>query len=155
MCVYMVCSVAAMDMQRETQRRLQEQEAWIRHQQLLVDAEQKQREAMAEEERKLATQRTRLAAMNRELRSKELQLLGAVKQKFLAEQQQQQEMNVVRLADDLRKKVCCSSCRINARYWRCCIAALTSSFGKVMCSVCRFMCRRRRGRWRRGLLLKM
>jgi hypothetical protein len=112
----MVCSVAAMDMQRETQRRLQEQEAWIRHQQLLVDAEQKQREAMAEEERKLATQRTRLAAMNRELRSKELQLLGAVKQKFLAEQQQQQEMNVVRLADDLRKKVCCSSCHINAHY---------------------------------------
>lgn len=124
----MVCSVAAMDMQRETQRRLQEQEAWIRHQQLLVDAEQKQREAMVEEERKLATQRTRLAAMNRELRSKELQLLGAVKQKFLVEQQQQQEMNVVRLADDLRKKVSCFSCRINAHYWRCCIAVLTSFF---------------------------
>lgn len=46
-----------------------------------------------------------LAAMNRELKMKELHLLDATRRKFMLYQQQQQEAQVARLDDELRRKV--------------------------------------------------
>ena len=47
----------------------------------------------------------RLAAMNRELKMKELQLLDATRRKFLNFTQQQKEAEIVRLDDEIRRKV--------------------------------------------------
>ena len=47
----------------------------------------------------------RLAAMNRELKLKDLQLMDATRRKFLEYQQQQKEMELARMDDEIRRKV--------------------------------------------------
>ena len=47
----------------------------------------------------------RLAALQRELKMKELQLMDATRQKFLTYQQQQKEAELTRLDDEIRRKV--------------------------------------------------
>ncbi len=48
-----------MELQKETERRQAEEEAWYRQQKLLLDAEDKRRNLIAQEEAKLVDQRTR------------------------------------------------------------------------------------------------
>ena len=50
---------ASLELQKETERRQAEEEAWYRQQKLLLDAENKRRKLIAEEETKLVHQRTR------------------------------------------------------------------------------------------------
>ena len=97
----------------------------------MQDAEQRRRKLIADEEQKLMSQRTRfalicliataalfisseavfamffcrLAAMNRELKLKDLQLMDATRRKFLEYQQQQKEMELARMDDEIRRKV--------------------------------------------------
>ncbi len=50
---------ASLELQKETERRQAEEEAWYRQQKLLLDAEDKRRNLIAQEEAKLVDQRTR------------------------------------------------------------------------------------------------
>jgi len=59
---------------------------------------------MAGEEQKLTDQRGRLAALQREVKMKELQLLDATRRKFLTYQQQQKESQLNRLDDEIKRK---------------------------------------------------
>uniref|UniRef100_A0A8D0GB26 TBC1 domain family member 31 n=1 Tax=Sphenodon punctatus TaxID=8508 RepID=A0A8D0GB26_SPHPU len=86
------------------QRRV-EDEAWYRKQELLREAEEQRRKILLEEEEKLADQRRRLAAVKRELKVKELQLLDAARKRFLKYQQDQRQMELNRLGDEISRKV--------------------------------------------------
>ncbi|KAJ7338104.1 hypothetical protein JRQ81_010679 [Phrynocephalus forsythii] len=82
-----------------------EDEAWYRKQELLREAEEERRKILLKEEEKLAEQRRRLAAVKRELKVKELQLLEAARRRFLKYQQDQQEVQLKRLDDEIARKV--------------------------------------------------
>ncbi|ETE64875.1 WD repeat-containing protein 67, partial [Ophiophagus hannah] len=69
-----------------------EDETWYRKQELLQEAEKQRRKILLTEEEKLAEQRRRLAAVKRELKVKELQLVDAARRRFLKYQQDQREM---------------------------------------------------------------
>ncbi|XP_043922511.1 TBC1 domain family member 31 [Protopterus annectens] len=95
----------AHELHAETVRRRAEDEAFYRQQELLQEAEQQRRNILLEEEQKLVDQRVRLAAMKRELRVKELQLLDATRRRFLKYQQDQRKMELRRLDDKINRKV--------------------------------------------------
>uniref|UniRef100_A0A8C8R4Z7 TBC1 domain family member 31 n=1 Tax=Pelusios castaneus TaxID=367368 RepID=A0A8C8R4Z7_9SAUR len=82
-----------------------EDEAWYRKQELLQEAEEQRRKILLQEEEKLADQRQRLAAVKRELKVKELQLLDAARRRFLKHQQDQRQMELKRLDDEIARKV--------------------------------------------------
>ncbi|XP_007070938.2 TBC1 domain family member 31 isoform X2 [Chelonia mydas] len=82
-----------------------EDEAWYRKQELLREAEEQRRKILLQEEEKLADQRQRLAAVKRELKVKELQLLDAARSRFLKHQQDQRQMELKRLDDEIARKV--------------------------------------------------
>ena len=96
---------ATLELQQQTQRRQHEEENWYRQQKLLHEAEQRRRKLIADQEQKLIDQRTRLAAMNRELKMKELGLMDATRRKVLEYQRQQKEMELARMDDEIRRKV--------------------------------------------------
>ncbi|NWU84102.1 TBC31 protein, partial [Onychorhynchus coronatus] len=81
-----------------------EDEAWYQKQKLLREAEEQRRKMLLEEEERLAEQRQRLAAMKRELKVKELQLLDASRRRFLNYQQDQLQMELKRLDDEIARK---------------------------------------------------
>ncbi|KAM4685127.1 TBC1 domain family member 31 isoform 3-T3 [Amazona ochrocephala] len=81
-----------------------EDEAWYRKQEILLEAEEQRRKVLLEEEEKLAEQRQRLAAVKRELKVKELQLLDASRRRFLKHQQDQRQMELNRLNDEIIRK---------------------------------------------------
>nr|XP_020652229.1 TBC1 domain family member 31 [Pogona vitticeps] len=81
-----------------------EDEAWYRNQELLCEAEEQRRNILLKEEEKLAEQRRRLAAVKRELKVKELQLLEAARRRFLKYQQDQREVELKRLDDEIARK---------------------------------------------------
>nr|XP_028592046.1 TBC1 domain family member 31 isoform X1 [Podarcis muralis] len=81
-----------------------EDETWYRKQELLQEAEEQRRKILLKEEEKLAEQRRRLAAVKRELKVKELQLLEAARRRFLKYQQDQREMELKRLDDEIARK---------------------------------------------------
>ncbi|ESO96315.1 hypothetical protein LOTGIDRAFT_227074 [Lottia gigantea] len=95
----------SLNTEQEAAKRRQEEEAWYRQQQLLLEAENKRRLMIQAEEQKLADQRKRLFAMNREVKLKELQLLDAARRKFLQFQKQQREAELRRLDDEMQRKV--------------------------------------------------
>ncbi|XP_075776285.1 TBC1 domain family member 31 isoform X2 [Pelodiscus sinensis] len=82
-----------------------EDEAWYRKQELLHKAEEQRRKILLQEEEKLTDQRQRLAAVKRELKVKELQLLDAARRRFLKHQQDQRQMELKRLDDEIARKV--------------------------------------------------
>ncbi|NXP23167.1 TBC31 protein, partial [Scytalopus superciliaris] len=92
----------------ESEARAQEQkaedEAWYQKQKLLQEAEEQRRKMLLEEEEKLAEHRQRLAAVKRELKTKELQLLDASRRRFLSYQQDQLQMELKRLDDEIARK---------------------------------------------------
>ncbi|XP_063155710.1 TBC1 domain family member 31 [Candoia aspera] len=81
-----------------------EDETWYRKQELLQEAEEQRRKILLQEEEKLAEQRRRLAAVKRELKVKELQLVEAARRRFLKYQQDQREMELKRLDDEIARK---------------------------------------------------
>ncbi|CAB1321317.1 unnamed protein product, partial [Coregonus sp. 'balchen'] len=69
------------------------------------EAEEKRRDILQQEESKLAEQRTRLTAMKRELKVKELQLMDAARRRFLKHQQDQRLTELHRLDDQIQRKM--------------------------------------------------
>ncbi|NXA40513.1 TBC31 protein, partial [Eudromia elegans] len=92
------------ELEAKAQKQKVEDEAWYRRQELLQEAEEQRRKMLLEEEEKLADQRQRLAAVKRELKVKELQLLDAARRRFLKYQQDQQQMELKRLEDEIARK---------------------------------------------------
>ncbi|MCI4374169.1 hypothetical protein PGIGA_G00003170 [Pangasianodon gigas] len=96
---------ALQELRAEAVRQQAEDEAWYTQQELLQQAEEQRRRILQEEESKLAHQRTRLAAMKRELKVKELALLDAARMRFLKHQQNQRKMELSRLDDEIQRKM--------------------------------------------------
>ncbi|XP_053323664.1 TBC1 domain family member 31 [Spea bombifrons] len=96
----------AHEVEVEAIKRKVEDEAWYQQQELLRGAEEQRRKLLTEEEQKLLHQRQRLAAVKRELRMKELQLLDAARRRFLKYQQDQRKMELKRLDDEIERKMC-------------------------------------------------
>ncbi|XP_053552386.1 TBC1 domain family member 31, partial [Bombina bombina] len=94
------------EIEAEALKRKAEDEAWYQQQDLLQGAEEQRRKLLLEEEQKLVHQRQRLAAVKRELRIKELQLLDAARRRFLKHQQDQRKMDLKRLDDEIERKIC-------------------------------------------------
>ncbi|XP_061229454.1 TBC1 domain family member 31 isoform X3 [Neopsephotus bourkii] len=94
----------AHELEVKAQEHKAEDEAWYRKQEILQEAEEQRRKILLEEEEKLAEQRQRLAAVKRELKVKELQLLDASRRRFLKYQQDQRQMELNRLNDEIIRK---------------------------------------------------
>uniref|UniRef100_A0A3Q2P7U2 TBC1 domain family member 31 n=1 Tax=Fundulus heteroclitus TaxID=8078 RepID=A0A3Q2P7U2_FUNHE len=86
-------------------RRQAEEKAYYAQQELLQKAEEHRRNILAQEEDKLAQQRTKLAAMKRELKVRELNLLDATRRRFLKHQQEQQASQIHRLDQEISRKM--------------------------------------------------
>ncbi|XP_028281100.1 TBC1 domain family member 31 [Parambassis ranga] len=86
-------------------RRKAEEEAYFAQQELLQKAEEQRRNILAQEEEKLTEQRAKLAAMKRELKVKELQLLDATRRRFLKQQQDLQSSQIQRLDHEIKQKI--------------------------------------------------
>ncbi|XP_053182759.1 TBC1 domain family member 31 [Scomber japonicus] len=86
-------------------RRQAEEEAYYTQQDLLQKAEEQRRNILAQEEEKLTQQRKKLAAMKRELKVKELQLLDATRRRFLKHQQDLKASQIQRLDQEIGRKM--------------------------------------------------
>ncbi|XP_034466388.1 TBC1 domain family member 31 isoform X2 [Hippoglossus hippoglossus] len=86
-------------------RRQAEEEAYYTQQELLQKAEEQRRNNLAQEEEKLTQQKAKLAAMKRELKVKELQLLDTSRRRFLKHQQDLRASQIQRLDQEIRRKI--------------------------------------------------
>ncbi|XP_067304784.1 TBC1 domain family member 31 [Pseudorasbora parva] len=89
----------------EAVRQQAEFEAWYKQQELLLQGEEQRRRILHEEESKLAQQKARLAAMKRELKVKELNLIDSARRRFLKHQQDQRRIQLNRFDDDIQRKM--------------------------------------------------
>ncbi|XP_055019280.1 TBC1 domain family member 31 isoform X2 [Boleophthalmus pectinirostris] len=92
-------------MHAEFVRRQAEQETYYAQQELLQKAEDERRNILAQEEEKLTRQREKLAAMKRELKVKELQLLDASRRRFLKHQQKVKASQIEKLDQEISRKM--------------------------------------------------
>ncbi|XP_072459258.1 TBC1 domain family member 31 isoform X3 [Notamacropus eugenii] len=92
------------EMEAEIMRQKDEDDVWYQKQELLREAEDKRRDILLEEEKKLVEQRDRLVAVKRDLKLKEIQLLNASRKRFLRNQLDQREMELRRLDDEIERK---------------------------------------------------
>ncbi|KAM6994460.1 TBC1 domain family member 31 [Tautogolabrus adspersus] len=86
-------------------RRQAEEETYYAQQELLGKAEEQRRNILAQEEEKLTQQRAKLAAMKRELKVKELQLLDATRRRFLKHQQDLRASQIKGLEQEISRKM--------------------------------------------------
>nr|XP_046256314.1 TBC1 domain family member 31 [Scatophagus argus]XP_046256315.1 TBC1 domain family member 31 [Scatophagus argus] len=86
-------------------RRQAEEEAYYAQQELMQKAEEQRRNILAQEEEKLTQQRAKLAAMKRELKVKELQLLDATRRRFLKHQQDLRATQIKELEQEISRKM--------------------------------------------------
>ncbi|XP_023820067.1 TBC1 domain family member 31 isoform X1 [Oryzias latipes] len=86
-------------------RRRAEEEAFYAQQELLQKAEEQRKHVLEQEEEKLTQQRAKLAAMKRELKVKELQLLDATRRRFLKHQQELQASQIKKLDQEISRKM--------------------------------------------------
>uniref|UniRef100_A0A669BJF8 TBC1 domain family member 31 n=1 Tax=Oreochromis niloticus TaxID=8128 RepID=A0A669BJF8_ORENI len=86
-------------------RRQAEEEAFYAQQELLQKAEEQRRNILSQEEEKLTQQRAKLAAMKRELKVKELQLLDTTRRRFLKHQQDLRASQIQRLDQEISRKM--------------------------------------------------
>ncbi|CAG5135897.1 unnamed protein product [Candidula unifasciata] len=93
----------ALDVEKMTLERHGKEDQWYRQNNVLIEAEDRRKRMIQEEEAKLAEQRQRLLALNREVKMKELALLEASRLKCLQYQKEQREMELRRLDDQLQK----------------------------------------------------
>uniref|UniRef100_A0A8L0DJA1 TBC1 domain family member 31 n=1 Tax=Oncorhynchus mykiss TaxID=8022 RepID=A0A8L0DJA1_ONCMY len=96
---------AVQELRAKAVQRQAEDEAWYTQQEILQQAEEKRRDILQQEESKLAEQRTRLTAMKRELKVKELQLMDAARRRFLKQQQDQRLTELHRLDEQIQRKM--------------------------------------------------
>uniref|UniRef100_A0AAY4CIP8 TBC1 domain family member 31 n=1 Tax=Denticeps clupeoides TaxID=299321 RepID=A0AAY4CIP8_9TELE len=96
---------AVQELRSEAVRQQAEDEAWYVQQELLQQAEEQRRRILQQEEEKLTEQRARLAAMKRELKVKELQMVDAARRRFLKHQQDQRKIQLRRLDDEIQRKM--------------------------------------------------
>ncbi|KAM9099552.1 TBC1 domain family member 31 isoform X4 [Sarcophilus harrisii] len=96
---------AVHEVEAEIMRQKDEDQVWYQKQKLLREAEDKRRDILLEEEKKLVEQRDRLVAVKRDLKLKEIQLLNASRKRFLQNQLDQREMELRRLDDEIERKV--------------------------------------------------
>ncbi|XP_061919538.1 TBC1 domain family member 31 isoform X2 [Entelurus aequoreus] len=82
-----------------------EEDAYFAQQELLQKAEERRRNILAQEEARLTQQRTKLAAMKKELKMKELHLLDLNKRRLLKHQQDRQVSQIHRLDHEIRRKM--------------------------------------------------
>lgn len=94
----------AVELQKQSEQRKEEEEAFYRNQDLMVEAEKQRRDLMLLEEQKLAEQRVRLQAMKREVHSRELNVLDAVRRKYLHNQTKMKEVELKRMDDEIQRK---------------------------------------------------
>ncbi|XP_072316547.1 TBC1 domain family member 31 [Eucyclogobius newberryi] len=92
-------------MHAEFVRRQADQETYYTQQELLQKAEEERRNTLAQEEEKLTRQREKLAAMKRELKVKELQLLDASRRRFLKHQQKMKASQIEKLDQEISRKM--------------------------------------------------
>ncbi|XP_065101704.2 TBC1 domain family member 31 [Paramisgurnus dabryanus] len=93
------------ELHAEAVRQQAEFEAWYKQQELLLQGEEQRRRILQEEENKLAQQRARLAAMKRELKVKEHNLIDSTRRRFLKHQQDQRRIQLQRLDDEIQRKM--------------------------------------------------
>nr|XP_019946572.1 PREDICTED: TBC1 domain family member 31 [Paralichthys olivaceus] len=86
-------------------RRQAEEDAYYTQQELLQKAEEQRRNILAQEEEKLTQQKAKLAAMKRELKVKELQLLDTSRRRFLKHQQDLRASQIQRLDQEIIRKM--------------------------------------------------
>nr|XP_057910143.1 TBC1 domain family member 31 [Doryrhamphus excisus] len=82
-----------------------EDDAYFAQQELLQKAEEQRRNILTQEEARLTQQRKKLAAMKRELKMKELQLLDANKKRLHKHQQDQHVSQIQTLDQEIRRKM--------------------------------------------------
>ncbi|XP_037533046.1 TBC1 domain family member 31 [Nematolebias whitei] len=86
-------------------RRQAEEKAYFAQQGLLQKAAEQRSHILAEEEAKLTEQRTKLAAMKRELKVKEFQLLDATRRRFLQQQTDLRASQIQKLDQEISRKM--------------------------------------------------
>ncbi|XP_019849062.1 PREDICTED: TBC1 domain family member 31-like [Amphimedon queenslandica] len=94
-----------LELERLAEQRRQEDEAWQRQHELLLQAESQRKKMLELEEEKLSDQRARLAAMKREAKLKELKSLDDARQKYLQQQQTLRELEIEKMDKEIEKKV--------------------------------------------------
>ncbi|XP_056142116.1 TBC1 domain family member 31 [Lampris incognitus] len=96
---------ALSELRADCVRREAEEEAYYVQQELLQQAEEQRRHVLAQEEEKLTQQRTKLAAMKRELKEKEIQLLDASRRRFLKHQLDLRASQIQKLDEEISRKM--------------------------------------------------
>jgi len=95
---------AANNLQLRMESRKQEEENWYLRKQILDDAEEERRKLLLKEEEKLSSQRKKLTAMKRELKTKELELLEKARMRFVNHQQSVRSVQIKRIEDEIKRK---------------------------------------------------
>ncbi|XP_051920616.1 TBC1 domain family member 31 [Hippocampus zosterae] len=103
--VYLQERQEIMSRRKDLVRRQAEEDAYYVQQELLRKAEEQRRNILAQEEEKLTQQRKTLAAMKREMKVKELQLLDANQSRLLKHQQDLHVSQIHRLDREIMKKM--------------------------------------------------
>ncbi|CAL8355871.1 unnamed protein product [Arctogadus glacialis] len=96
---------AVSELRAECVRRQASEEAYYAQEELLRQAEEQRRNILAQEEEKLTQQRTRLGAMKREMKLKELRLTDASRRRFLTHQQELRASHLHKLDRDISRKM--------------------------------------------------
>ncbi|CAL8336982.1 unnamed protein product [Gadus morhua 'NCC'] len=96
---------AVSELRAECVRRQASEEAYYAQEELLRQAEEQRRNILAQEEEKLTQQRTRLGAMKREMKLKELHLTDASRRRFLTHQQELRASHLHKLDRDISRKM--------------------------------------------------
>ena len=99
-----------LEMERLSEQRRLEEEAWLRQQDLLLAAEEQRRTLVQQEDQKLADQRARLAAMKRETKIKELKTLDDARRRYLLQQQAVKETEIRKMDQEIQRKVAHDVC---------------------------------------------
>ncbi|XP_059920916.1 TBC1 domain family member 31 [Gadus macrocephalus] len=96
---------AVSELRAECVRRQASEEAYYAQEELLRQAEEQRRNILAQEEEKLTQQRTRLGAMKREMKLKELHLTDVSRRRFLTHQQELRASHLQKLDRDISRKM--------------------------------------------------
>ena len=94
----------AVELKKQGEERKEAEEAFYRNQELQMEAEKQRRDLILLEEQKLADQRVRLQAMRREVHTRELQLMDAVRRKYMENQSKVKEVELKRMDDEIQRK---------------------------------------------------
>ncbi|XP_066936715.1 TBC1 domain family member 31-like [Clytia hemisphaerica] len=94
----------ALDMKRQKELTQKEELAYYREQEQVVNAENERRQIIANEEKRLASQRKKLQSLRRDIAMQELEMHDEVRRKFFHHQRQQKQMQLQRLDDEMKRK---------------------------------------------------